>query len=61
MGPHVDSLANAVPFPMILGGQELTEMIQKKLEAIEFGELSAADAASQAQAEATQILSQYYE
>jgi multiple sugar transport system substrate-binding protein len=58
---YVDSLASAVPFPMILGGQELSEMLQKKLEAIEFGELSAADAAAQAQAEATQILSQYYE
>jgi ABC-type glycerol-3-phosphate transport system substrate-binding protein len=58
---YVDSLATAVPFPMILGGQELSEMIQKKLEAIEFGEMSAADAAAQAQAEATQILSQYYE
>jgi multiple sugar transport system substrate-binding protein len=58
---YVESLATAVPFPMILGGQELSEMIQKKLEAIEFGELSAADAAAQAQTEATQILSQYYE
>jgi ABC-type glycerol-3-phosphate transport system substrate-binding protein len=58
---YVDSLASAVPFPMILGGQELSEMIQKKLEAIEFGELTATDAAAQAQAEATQILSQYYE
>ena len=57
---YVDSLPNAVPFPMILGGQELTEMLQKKLEAIMFGELTAADASAQAQAEAEQILGQYY-
>lgn len=57
---YVDSLANAVPFPMILGGQELSEMIQKKLEAVMFGELSAADAAAQAQTEAETILGQYY-
>jgi ABC-type glycerol-3-phosphate transport system substrate-binding protein len=57
----VDSLADAVPFPMILGGQELTEMVQGKLEGIEFGDLTAAEAATQAQAEATEILSQFYE
>ncbi len=38
--PTSTASPNAVPFPMILGGQELSEMIQKKLEAIEFGELS---------------------
>jgi multiple sugar transport system substrate-binding protein len=58
---YVQSLEDAVPFPMILGGQELSEMLQRKLEAIAFGELSAAEAASQAQTEAEQILSQYYE
>jgi len=57
---YVDSLPNAVPFPMILGGQELSEMLQKKLEAIEFGELTAADAAAQAQTEAGTILGQFY-
>ena len=57
---YVDSLADAVPFPMILGGQELSEMLQKKLEGIMFGELTAADAASQAQSEAQTILAQYY-
>ena len=58
---YVDSLATAVPFPMILGGQELSEMLQKKVEGVMFGELSADDAAAQAQAEAEQILSQHYE
>jgi multiple sugar transport system substrate-binding protein len=57
---YVDSLADAAPFPVILGGQELTEMLQKKLEAIEFGELTADQAASEAQTEAEQILSQFY-
>lgn len=57
---YVDSLPDAVPFPMILGGQELSDVLQKKLEGIEFGDLTAADAAAQAQAEATQILGQYY-
>lgn len=60
LATYVASLANAVPFPMILGGQELSEMIQKKLEAVMFGELSAADAAAQAQAEAEAILAQHY-
>ncbi len=57
---YVDSLPDAVPFPMILGGQELSDVLQKKLEGIEFGDLTAADAASQAQSEAVQILGQYY-
>ena len=58
---YVDSLADAVPFPMILGGQELSEMLQKKVEGVMFGELSAEDAATQAQTEAEQILAQHYE
>ena len=58
---NVDSLADAVPFPMILGGQELREMLQKKVEGVMFGELNAADAATQAQSEAEQILAQHYE
>jgi len=60
LATYVSSLEDAVPFPMILGGQELSEMLQKKLEAIMFGELSAADAAAQAQTEAETILGQYY-
>jgi multiple sugar transport system substrate-binding protein len=57
---YVDSLADAAPFPVILGGQELTEMLQKKLESIEFGELTAEQAAAEAQTEGEQILSQFY-
>jgi multiple sugar transport system substrate-binding protein len=54
---YIQALPDAVPFPMISGGQELSEMIQKKLEGIMFGELTAADAAAQAQTEAEAILS----
>ncbi len=54
---YIQALPDAVPFPMISGGQELSEMIQRKLEGIMFGELTAADAAAQAQAEAEAILS----
>lgn len=57
---YVDSLAVSKPFPVILGGQELTEMLQKKLEGIEFGELTADQAAGEAQTEAEEILSQFY-
>lgn len=54
---YIQALPDAVPFPMISGGQELSEMIQRKLEGIMFGELTAADAAAQAQTEAEAILS----
>lgn len=54
---YIEALPDAVPFPMISGGQELSEMIQRKLEGIMFGELTAADAAAQAQTEAEAILS----
>lgn len=54
---YIQALPDAVPFPMISGGEELSVMIQKKLEGIMFGELTAADAAAQAQTEAEAILS----
>lgn len=54
---YIQALPDAVPFPMISGGQELSEMIQRKLEGIMFGELTAAEAATQAQDEAEAILS----
>ena len=53
---YTDTLANAKPFPVVLGGQEFSESLQKTLEAIQFGQVSAADAAAQAQADATEIL-----
>lgn len=53
---YTDTLANAKPFPVVLGGQEFSESLQKTLEAIQFGQVSAADASAQAQADATEIL-----
>ncbi|WP_423068642.1 ABC transporter substrate-binding protein [Devosia sp. CN2-171] len=53
---YTDTLANAKGFPVVLGGQEFSESLQKTLEAIQFGQVSAADAAAQAQADATEIL-----
>ena len=53
---YTETLANAKPFPTVLGGQEFSESLQKTLEAVQFGQLSAADAQSTAQADATEIL-----
>ncbi|KQU99581.1 sugar ABC transporter substrate-binding protein [Devosia sp. Root105] len=53
---YTGTLANAKPFPVVLGGQEFSESLQKTLEAIQFGQLSAADAQATAQADATEIL-----
>ncbi|MDB5561723.1 MAG: transporter substrate-binding protein, partial [Hyphomicrobiales bacterium] len=53
---YLDTLANAKPFPVVLGGQEFSEALQKSLEALQFGQLSAADAQKNAQADATEIL-----
>jgi ABC-type glycerol-3-phosphate transport system substrate-binding protein len=53
---YTDTLANAKGFPVVLGGQEFSEALQKTLEALQFGQVSAADAQSQAQSDATEIL-----
>ncbi len=53
---YTDTLGNAKGFPVVLGGQEFSESLQKTLEAIQFGQVSAADASAQAQADATEIL-----
>jgi len=53
---YTETLANAKGFPVVLGGQEFSEALQKTLEALQFGQLSAADAQSQAQSDATEIL-----
>ncbi|MBL8593095.1 MAG: sugar ABC transporter substrate-binding protein, partial [Devosia sp.] len=51
---YTETLANAKPFPVVLGGQEFSESLQKTLEAIQFGQLSAADAQATAQTDATE-------
>lgn len=53
---YTETQANAKGFPVVLGGQEFSESLQKTLEAIQFGQLSAADAQATAQADATEIL-----
>ena len=53
---YVETLANAKGFPVVRGGQEFSEALQQQLEAIQFGQASAADAQATAQADATEIL-----
>ena len=54
---YIDEVSNAVPFPVVLGGQEFSDSLQQHVEAVEFGKASAAEAAGAAQADATSILS----
>lgn len=53
---YVQGIPDAHPFPVVLGGEELTNMLQERLENVMFGQLGAADAAEQAQQEAEAIL-----
>ena len=53
---YIAAVPDAVPFPVVLGGQEFSESLQQHVEAVEFGKVSAADAAAAAQADAVSIL-----
>jgi ABC-type glycerol-3-phosphate transport system substrate-binding protein len=53
---YVDVLENAKPFPVVLGGQEFSEALQQQLEALQFGQVTAAEAQANAQADAVEIL-----
>jgi ABC-type glycerol-3-phosphate transport system substrate-binding protein len=53
---YTSTLANAKGFPVVLGGQEFSESLQKTLEAMQFGQLTAAEASKTAQDDATEIL-----
>jgi multiple sugar transport system substrate-binding protein len=53
---YIAAVPDAVPFPVVLGGQEFSESLQQHVEAVEFGKASAADAADAAQADAVSIL-----
>jgi ABC-type glycerol-3-phosphate transport system substrate-binding protein len=55
---YVSQLKNATPFPTVLGGQQMTEAIQKHLEALIFGKESPDAAMAAAQKEAAAILKQ---
>jgi multiple sugar transport system substrate-binding protein len=53
---YLEQLPNAKPFPIVVGGQELTEGLQKTLEALQAGQMSAADAQKRAQEDAQSVL-----
>lgn len=53
---YVEVLENAKPFPVVLGGQEFSEALQQQLEALQFGQVTAAEAQANAQADAEEIL-----
>jgi multiple sugar transport system substrate-binding protein len=53
---YVDQLAAATPFPTVLGGEQMSQIIQKHVENIVFGKASPADALKAAQDEADAAL-----
>lgn len=53
---YTQTLSDAKPFPVVLGGQEFSESLQQTLEALQFGQLTAAQAQTSAQTDATEIL-----
>ncbi len=53
---YVDVLENAQAFPVVLGGQEFTEALQQTIEALQYGQITGAEAATNAQADAVSIL-----
>jgi multiple sugar transport system substrate-binding protein len=53
---YIDELPNAVPFPTVLGGEEMTVAIQKQLEQVVFGRSEPGAAMEAAQSEAATIL-----
>lgn len=57
---YVDQIPSAVPFPIVLGGQELSAALQKAIEQIQFGQAEPAAALATAQSEAEKILGRYY-
>ncbi len=53
---YVSALADAQGFPVVLGGQEFSESLQQTIEKLEYGELTAEQAQTNAQADAESIL-----
>jgi multiple sugar transport system substrate-binding protein len=53
---YVSVLADARPFPVVLGGQEFSESLQQTIEALQYGQVSAKDAQTNAQTDAISIL-----
>jgi hypothetical protein len=56
LSTYVDGISRAYAFPIVLGGEELTNTLQERIENVVFGQLSAADATTEAQQEAEAIL-----
>lgn len=53
---YVSVLDTARPFPIVAGGQEFTDALQRQIEEVQFGRISPAEAQEAAQADATAIL-----
>ncbi len=53
---YVAQLSDAIPFPTVLGGEEITTTVQTALEQMEFGQLSPHEAMGIAQEEVQRIL-----
>ncbi|MDB5587283.1 MAG: transporter substrate-binding protein [Devosia sp.] len=53
---YTGPLPDAKPFPVVLGGQEFSESLQQTLEALQFGQVTAAEAQTNAQTDAAEIL-----
>jgi multiple sugar transport system substrate-binding protein len=53
---YVDGLPSAMPFPTVLGGEQMTEIVQKHLEDVVFGKASPADAMAAAKSGADAVL-----
>ena len=54
---YVEQLPNATPFPTVLGGEQMSQIIQKHVEDVVFGRAAPADALKAAQDEAATALS----
>jgi multiple sugar transport system substrate-binding protein len=53
---YVSQLGQAIPFPTVLGGAEVTAAVQQALEALQFGQLTAEEAMQRAQEDVQSIL-----
>lgn len=57
---YVKTIQSSVPFPVVLGGQQITDEVQKDIEAVEYKQLSPKAAMSAAQSQASALLNEYY-
>jgi multiple sugar transport system substrate-binding protein len=53
---YVTTLENAQGFPIVLGGQEFSEALQQVIEQLQYGQITAEEAQTNAQADAVSIL-----